>query len=47
MDGRKRLSGAGYRKLAEEKRRKENEVLDQTPKLDTFFVKKVAEIGEG
>ena len=47
MDGRKRLSGAGYRKLAEEKRRKENEVLDQTPKLDTFFVNKVAETGEG
>lgn len=47
MDGRKRLSGAGYRKLAEEKRRKENELLDQTPQLDTFFVKKVAEIGEG
>ena len=40
MDGRKRLSGAGYRKLAEEKRRKENEVLDQTLKLDTFSLRK-------
>ena len=30
-----------------QKRRKENEVLDQTPKLDIFFDTKVAETGEG
>jgi hypothetical protein len=39
MNGRKHLSGAGYRKLAEEKRRKENEVLDQTPNL-LFWLRK-------
>lgn len=39
MDGRKRLSGAEYRKLAEAKKKKENEVIAQTLKLDTFFKK--------
>jgi len=39
MDGRKRLSGASYRKLKEQKRKKESEALSQTPKLETFFTK--------
>ena len=43
MDGRKHLSGAGYRKLTEEKRWKEDVVLNQTPKLESFFMKKVVD----
>lgn len=39
MDGRKRLSGAEYRKLSETKKKKENEVIAQTLKLDSFFKK--------
>ncbi|KAJ8885276.1 hypothetical protein PR048_011473 [Dryococelus australis] len=37
MDYRKRFSGAKYRKLAKEKKRKEDEALSQTPKLYTLF----------
>lgn len=37
MDGRKRLSGAEYRKLSEVKKKKESEVIAKTMKLDSFF----------
>ena len=34
MDGRSRLSGAAYRKKAEEKRQRESEILQKIPRLD-------------
>lgn len=37
-DGRKRLSGAQYKTLAEEKRRKLHAVLDKTKKLNNYFL---------
>lgn len=37
MDGRKRLSGAKYRKVAGEKKNKVNEIISKTVKLDYFF----------
>lgn len=37
MDGRKRLSGAAYKKLAKEKAEREEEVLSKIPKLNQFF----------
>jgi hypothetical protein len=37
MDGRKRLSGSQYKKLAKEKSKREEEVLSKVPKLGTFF----------
>lgn len=37
MDGRKRLSGAAYKRLAKEKAEREDEVLAKIPKLDQFF----------
>lgn len=39
-DGRKRLSGAQYKSLAEEKRRKRQEILDKTPNLKKYFLNK-------
>lgn len=39
MDGRKKLSGAEYRRIAKEKRKKESDVLSLTPKLKTLFNK--------
>lgn len=39
-DGRKRLSGAQYKSLAEEKHRKRQEVLDKTPNLKNIFLNK-------
>ncbi|ESO00440.1 hypothetical protein HELRODRAFT_175871 [Helobdella robusta] len=39
MDGRKKLSGAEYRRIAKEKRKKESDVLSLTPKLETLFNK--------
>jgi len=41
MDGRKRLSGAQYKKQAEEKRNKLSEVLSKTRRVDYFFKKTV------
>jgi len=38
-DGRKRESGAKYKKLREEKREREDQVLKKVPKLDKFFSK--------
>lgn len=40
MDGRKRESGAKYRKLREEKEQKEAAVLNKIRKIDTFFTPK-------
>lgn len=37
MDGRKRLSGAGYKRLAKQKTEREKEVLAKIPKLNQFF----------
>lgn len=37
-DGRKRKSGAEYKKLREEKKAKEEEILKKTSKLDAFFL---------
>ncbi|ESO00114.1 hypothetical protein HELRODRAFT_176425 [Helobdella robusta] len=39
MDGRKKLSGAEYKRIAKEKRKKESDVLSLTPKLETLFNK--------
>ncbi|XP_050513060.1 uncharacterized protein LOC126888719 [Diabrotica virgifera virgifera] len=39
MDGRKRLSGWQYKKVAEEKKKKLTEVVNKTAKLDTFFTR--------
>ncbi|ESN98835.1 hypothetical protein HELRODRAFT_162295 [Helobdella robusta] len=39
MDGRKKLSGAEYRRIAKEKRKKESDVLSLTLKLETLFNK--------
>jgi len=36
-DGRKRLSGYQYRKIGKEKRKKEDELLEKTKTLHTFF----------
>ncbi|XP_071568451.1 zinc finger MYM-type protein 1-like [Temnothorax nylanderi] len=36
-DGRKRLSGYQYKKIAKEKRKKEDELLEKTKRLNTFF----------
>lgn len=36
-DGRKRLSGASYRKLAKEKTQRSEEVLAKVPKIHSFF----------
>ncbi|KMQ83897.1 zinc finger mym-type protein 1, partial [Lasius niger] len=36
-DGRKRLSGYQYRKIGHEKRKKEDELLEETKTLHTFF----------
>ena len=38
-DGRMRLSGSEYRKRQEEKHRKEQEVLENTKRIDSFFSK--------
>ena len=40
MDGRKRLSGSQYKKKAQEKLEREEEVLSKIPKLETFFKQK-------
>ena len=40
MDGRLRLSGCEYRKRAEEKRRRDEEVTQKTKSIETFFIKK-------
>lgn len=37
MDGRKRLSGSAYRKLAKEKEEREAELKNKIPKISTFF----------
>ena len=37
MDGRKKLSGAAYKRLAKGKAEREEEVLAKVPKLDQFF----------
>lgn len=37
MDGRKRLSGAAYRRKAEEKKQKEDDTLKKVRKLESFF----------
>ncbi|KAF5286902.1 hypothetical protein FQA39_LY00435 [Lamprigera yunnana] len=39
MDGKKKLSGAEYRKRAKEKDNKQNDVIKKTRKLDDFFGK--------
>lgn len=39
-DGRKRKSGAQYKKLREEKKLKEEDVLSKTRRLDSFFTPK-------
>jgi len=36
-DGRKRLNGYQYRKIEKEKRKKEDELLEKTKTLHTFF----------
>lgn len=36
-DGRKRLSGYQYKKIAKEKRKKQDELLEKTKSLHTFF----------
>lgn len=47
MDGRKRSSGAEYRRSAKEKAERVEEVLAKTPKLNKFFKPKscVSELG--
>lgn len=37
MDGRKRLSGAAYRRIAEEKKQREDYALKKVRKIDAFF----------
>lgn len=44
MDGRKRLSGYQYKKLAKEKCKREEEVLSKVPKLGTFFKTKTIDL---
>jgi len=40
MDGRKKLSGANYRKNAKEKRKKIDEIISKTTKIDKFVITK-------
>lgn len=37
MDGRKRLSGAQYKKSAKEKKKRQDDVLLKTRKIDLFY----------
>lgn len=37
MDGRKRLSGAMYKKISEEKKRKNDKIINNTAKISYFF----------
>lgn len=37
MDGRSRLSGAAYRKKAEEKRQRESKILQKNNRLESYF----------
>lgn len=37
MDGRKRLSGAHYKKSAKEKKKRQDDVLSKTRKIDLFY----------
>lgn len=41
MDGRKRESGAKYKKIREEKEEKEAAVLKKIPKIQSFFSPKL------
>ena len=41
-DGRKRKSGAEYKRLREEKAEKEAAVIKKIPKLQSFFVSKIS-----
>lgn len=43
MSGRKRLSGHEYKLLRIDKKKKREEVLNQTPKLNTFFKEAISE----
>ncbi len=40
MDGRKRESGAKYKKLRDEKEERESELLKKIPKIEKFFTPK-------